>query len=209
MKYIVAALLIINLSFSGYLFYRLQNLYIPVEKSGEYIIKREEADLSAYATKDYVDSLLGANETVKPASTPSPSQASVTVPKAEVATPEKKVSYLPIGGSLTTTNTDWTDVPGSEFWADFNSDYGASAQVTWEATLKVEAGSGRTTARLMDVTHGIELLESQVFTESGTYSSVTSGRIYPWASKNLYRVQIRSLIPTSASFNGGRVKVVY
>jgi hypothetical protein len=207
-KFLITALLVLNLAFSGYLFFRLENLMIPEEKAGEYLIRQEAPDLGGYATISYVNELLG-KPTPMPAATSTPSPTSVIAPKPSAATKKTEVSYLPIGGSLTTTSTDWTDVPGSDFWADFSTDFGSDAQVSWEATLKVEAASGRVTARLMDTTHGIELLESQVFTELGVLTSVTSGRIYPWAGKNLYRVQIRSLIPTAASFDGGRVKVVY
>ncbi len=209
MKVIIAALLLLNLLFSGYLFVRIRNLPAVTQTSGgEYIIKQEKADLSAYVTKAYVDGLFASIPEDSATATPSPAATSKA---ATVATPVPQIntSYLPIGGSLATTNTDWTDVPGSEFWADFNSDFGSSATVSWEATLKVAAGSGRVTARLLDSTHGIELLESQIQSESGSFVAVTSGRIYPWAGKNLYKVQIKSLSSTEASFGGGKVKVVY
>lgn len=205
MKFFIPTLLILNLIFSGYLFLQLRNIQdIPEDNSGQYIIKQEAVDLADYATRDYVDKLVGEPFST---STPIPTARASSAPAAVVNTTE--TSYLPIGGSLTSTNTDWVDVPGSEFWADFNSDFGESAKITWEATLKVEAGSGKVTARLIDVTHGIELLESQISTESGAFTAVGSGRIYPWAGKNLYKAQIKSLTSTEASFGGAKVKVVY
>lgn len=183
----------------------LKNLEYQREPApGSYIID-QSPDLTQYATKEYVDSVV-VKPTQKVASAPTPTPVPAA---AATAKPVTQVSYLPISGTLTTTNTDWADVPGSEFWADFNSDFGQKAKVSWEASLKVAAGSGRVIARLVDVTHGIELLESQIYTESGLFVAVTSGQIYPWAGRNLYKVQIRSLISTEATFGGGKVKVVY
>lgn len=118
-----------------------------------------------------------------------------------------KTSFIPLGGTSTTTNTDWTDVKTGEVWIDI-ADYGEEPSVTWETFLKVAHGNGKAFARLFDVTNGIAVVGSEVSATSADFTQVSSGNLAFWRGRNLYRVQIKSLNSFVVSFDSGRLKIV-
>ena len=121
----------------------------------------------------------------------------------------QQVSYIPLAGPITSTSTDWVDAPGAESYINL-AEYGSSAIVTWDASLKVAHGNGKAYARLFDVTHGIAVNGSEFSTtDNSDYLQVSSGNLSFWAGDNIYRVQIKSLNSFEVSFGGGRVKIVY
>lgn len=119
-------------------------------------------------------------------------------------------SYISISGPITTTSSSWYDAPGTDFYLDFNSDYGKNATATWDAFLKVAHSNGTASARLFDVTHGIAVNGSEVsISNNSDLTQITSGNLSFWAGKNLYRVQIKSLNTFEVTFGSGRVKINY
>ena len=101
-------------------------------------------------------------------------------------------------------------LPGTEFYLDFNTDYGKSAYANWDASLKIKDGNGTAFARLYDVTNKIAVNGSEVnVTNSGNLSQTISGGLSFWAGNNLYRVQLKSLNGFEITFGGGRVKIIY
>lgn len=120
----------------------------------------------------------------------------------------KNTTFIPIGGSFSATKTDWTDVKQGELYLD-SADYGASPQISWEASLKVAHGNGKAFARLFDVTHGIAVANSEVSVENqADYKQVSSGNLNLWSGRNLYRVQVKSLNSFEVFFDSGRIKIV-
>lgn len=130
--------------------------------------------------------------------TPAPSKA-----KAQTA-------YIPIVGPITTTSSDWYDAPGTEFYLDYNTDYGKNAYADWQVFLKVADGNGTAYARLYDITNKIGVNGSEVSVSSqGNLTQVISGRLNFWSGNNQYRVQIKSLNKFEVTFGSGRVKIIY
>lgn len=136
----------------------------------------------------------------------------VTVTPVPAITSKSKsqTAYIPIAGPLSSTSKDWYDLSGTEFYLNFNTDYGKSAYANWDASLKIKDGNGTTYARLYDVTNKIAVNGSEVsVSNSGNLSQVISGGLSFWAGNNLYRVQIKSLNGFEATFGSGRVKIIY
>lgn len=130
--------------------------------------------------------------------TPAPSKA-----KAQTA-------YIPIVGPIITTSSDWYDAPGTEFYLDYNNDYGKTAYADWQAFLKVADGNGTAYARLYDVTNKIGVNGSEVsISNKGDLTQTLSGRLNFWAGNNQYRVQIKSLNKFEVTFGSGRIKIIY
>ena len=132
----------------------------------------------------------------------------VVTPKPQTA--KIQFGYIPITGPITTTSTEWYNAPGTEFYLDFNTDYGKSSYANWEAFLKVAHGNGTVYARLYDVTNNIAVNGSEVLiTNKSDLNQVISGGLSFWAGNNLYRVQIKSLNSFEVTFGSGRIKIKY
>lgn len=133
----------------------------------------------------------------------------VTITPAPVKA-KTQTAYIPIAGPINTTSSNWYDAPGTEFYLDYNTDYGKSAYANWDASLKIKDGNGTVFARLYDVTNKIAVNGSEVsISNSGTLSQAISGGLSFWAGNNLYRVQLKSLNGFEVTFGGGRVKIIY
>lgn len=133
----------------------------------------------------------------------------ITITPAPVKT-KAQTAYIPIAGPITTTSSSWYDAPGTEFYLDYNTDYGKSAYANWDAVLKVKDGNGTAFARLYDVTNKIAVNGSEVsVSNSGNLNQTISGGLSFWAGNNLYRVQLKSLNGFEVTFGGGRVKIIY
>jgi len=135
-------------------------------------------------------------------------------PKTIVKTPipniQKQTIYIPLGGPVSTTSTQWVDVPGVEVYIDKVNDYSPGAYITWEASLTVKDSNGQAFARLQDVTHGITVNGSEISTTNNSSAQTAySGSLSLWAGKNLYRLQLKSLNSYETTFLSGRIKVSY
>lgn len=132
----------------------------------------------------------------------------VVTPKP--VTIKTQFGYIPITGPITTTSREWYDAPGTEFYLDFNTDYGKSSYANWEVFLKVAHGNGTAYARLYDVTNNIAVNGSEVLiANKSDLTQVISGGLSFWAGNNLYRVQIKSLNSFEVTFGSGRIKIKY
>lgn len=121
-----------------------------------------------------------------------------------------QTAYIPIVGPITTTSSDWYDAPGTEFYLDYNNDYGKAAYADWQAFLKVANGNGTAYARLYDITNKIGVNGSEVsVTNKGDLTQTLSGSLNFWAGNNQYRVQIKSLNKFEVTFGSGRIKIIY
>src|SRR3972149_8166588 len=126
------------------------------------------------------------------------------------ASSKKNTSYIGLNGPVSTTSTQWVDIPGVEVYIDLVNDYGKGATAGWEANLKVAHGNGQAFARLFDVTHGIAVDGSEISTTNNpNYSIVSSSNIYLWAGRNLYRLQLKSLNSYEVTFLSGHIKLTY
>lgn len=127
-----------------------------------------------------------------------------------VTSTKKEVSYIPITGPITSVSSSWYDAPGTDFYLNFEGDYGKSATATWDASLKVAHGNGTVYARIFDLTHGIAVNGSEIsVTDKADLTQVTSGSLSFWSGNNHYIVQIRSLNTFEVTFGSGRVKINY
>lgn len=141
----------------------------------------------------------------------SPKEVTKTVTVTPVPSKTKsQTAYIPIAGSITTTSSEWYDAPGTEFYLDFNTDYGKAAYASWEASLKVADGNGKAFARLYDVTNKIAVNGSEIsISNNGDLTQAISGGLSFWAGNNQYRVQLKSLNTFTVTFGSGRVKIIY
>ena len=138
--------------------------------------------------------------------------SAVTISPVPIVTTQTRsqTAYIPIAGPITTTSSDWYDAPGTEFYLNFNTDYGQTAYANWDASLKVKDGNGAVYARLYDVTNKIAVNGSEIAVSSkGDLTQAISGGLSFWAGNNQYRVQLKSLNGFEVTFGGGRVKIIY
>lgn len=136
----------------------------------------------------------------------------VVITPAPVATVKAKAqtAYIPINGPISTTSMDWQDAYGTEFYLDYNTDYGKTAYANWQAFLKVADGNGTAFARLYDVTNKIAVNGSEVqVSNNGELTQSISGALSFWSGNNQYRVQIKSLNGYATTFGSGRIKIIY
>lgn len=122
---------------------------------------------------------------------------------------EKKIAYLNLNGQYTTQSTDWTDVGSTDILINLEEEYGKDAYVDWDAAIKTSSSGSKVYVRLYDATNKIGVAGSDLETSSIASTRVASGRLYLWRGHNTYRVQIKSLNGIDASFDGGRIKIVY
>lgn len=194
-----------------YLFLRIEGLYETIdfseaEKSSLFDKLALDSEKEIEEKGDYKEEI---EEIVSQAISSISAQKNISVPNY-TGSSEKKISYIPITGPITSTSTSWVDVAGSDVYIDLNSDYGKNASVSWEVFLKVAHGNGTAYARLFDVTHGIAVSGSELsVSDMATSTQLSSGNLGFWAGRNLYRVQIKSLNSFEITFASGRIKIVY
>jgi len=150
-------------------------------------------------------------ESQKPLPTPETVVGKKANAKEAVATakPEKKITYLNLNGASTIQSTDWTDIKSTDAWINLEGEYGVAAYVDWEAAIKTSSSGSKVFVRLYDATHNIAVNGSELESNSTVSVRVASGRLYFWRGQNIYRVQIKSLNGLDATFDGGRIKIVY
>lgn len=118
-----------------------------------------------------------------------------------------KTSYISIGSTFVTRNTEWTDIPG-QVTID-PAGYGASHTFSWDASVKIGNANGEVQIRLFDLTNGIAVSGSELSATASSYTNVTSGNLPFWDGDNTYKAQIRSTSGEEATFASGRIRVVY
>lgn len=135
----------------------------------------------------------------------------VTVTVTPIPTkPKAQTAYIPIAGPLSSTSKDWYDLAGTDFYLNFNTDYGKSAYANWDASLKVKDGNGTVYARIYDVTNKIAVNGSEIsVSNKADLTQVISGGLSLWSGNNLYRVQLKSLNGFEVTFGSGRIKIIY
>ncbi len=159
--------------------------------------------LKAYVDEK-VDTLDLDSETPDPTLTPQPI---VNTTNQTSTAKTKQYNYIPIPGSGSTTQNDWVDISGTEFYFD-PGEYPGTIEVRFEANMKLVNGSGAAWVRIQDITHSITVINSEVQTSSQTTANVTSDLLNFWAGRNLYRIQAKSLTADTTVYEGGRIKVV-
>lgn len=151
-----------------------------------------------------------ANEVGRAMATLSATTRQVIISQATGNTSKPQVSYIPLDGTYSTTNTGWTDAKGVEVSFDLAKDYASGAKVAWEASLRVANANGTAYARLFDTSHGIAVDGSEIsVTNNADYQRVSSGNLNLWAGRNIYRVQIKSLNSFNIDYSGGKIRVSY
>ncbi len=201
MKWIlIFDLILVNIGL-GWLLYKSSNSQIPNSQiaNPQAIIKTEYIDKCGLECQKYIDAKM-----ILPSSTPA--TVTKTVYQTITKPKTKSVVYVPIPGSGSTTNNDWTNLSGTDFYFD-KADYNGLIEISFEGNLKLFNGNGMAYMRLFDVTHGIAVQSSDAKTTSQVSTPVNSGSLNLWASKNLYRVQLKSLTADTAVFDGGKLKV--
>ncbi len=127
-----------------------------------------------------------------------------------ITSPASGISYVPLGSTATTTSTDWVDVEDSSVYIDLTNDYGESATVSWEVSLKVAHGNGKAYARLYDDTNKIAVDFSEISTtDNADFVQVSTGDLPFWRGRNLYKVQIKSLNSFEITYSGGKLRINY
>ncbi len=203
----------------GYLFLKIDNIESRIENiesSGNNKVTENVSVDSAPNRESYVDAkgcsddcqkeiedaVLRAVDTI----TPAVKTVTTSVPASKMA----GTTYVPLGTTYTTTSTDWYTVDDSATYIDLVNDYGSSATVSWEASLKVAHGNGQAFARLWDDTNKIAVNGSEITSINNVeYKLLTTGVLPFWRGRNLYKVQIKSLNSFEVSFTGGKIRVAY
>lgn len=183
----------------GWLIYKSLNQSIPQAQS---IINTEYVDKCGIECQRYISDKVTEMQSNKVDPTPVTKTIYQTIPKTKT----KSIVYVPISGSGSTTNNDWTSISGTDFYLD-KVDYKGLQEISFEGNLKLFNGNGIAYMRLFDVTHGIAVQGSDAQTSSQTFTPVNSGAINFWAGKNLYRVQLKTLTADTAVFDGGKLKI--
>ncbi|QQG41464.1 MAG: hypothetical protein HYV90_04895 [Candidatus Woesebacteria bacterium] len=158
--------------------------------------------------KDYVTQVVVSvlkSQTPTPVATQTPTPGKVVTATSSV----KKTAYLNLNGTFTTTNTDWVDIAGTDTPINLETEYGKDSYVDWDASIKISSSGSKVFVRLYDTTNKIAVNGSELESNNTIGVRTASGRLYFWRGQNVYRVQIKSLNGAEATFNGGRVKIVY
>lgn len=127
----------------------------------------------------------------------------------QTTTQNPVTQIIPLGGSFSTTSSEWTNIPGSEATLNLKKDYGENATISFQISLKVPGGNGEVSARLYDTTNNLAVYGSEIKTTNNTeFKSVSSGNLILWAGYNTYRIQIKSSNSNEVTATGGGLKVV-
>ena len=209
--FIIFSILIL---FSGFafLYYQLKN--IPKDASVE--SRLQESLLQDIQVEKVVEEVVGENYVTEEKVDEKISQALSTISGEtktiiREVTPRlsKNITYISLGDAYSTISTSWVDVPGSAVYINVEVDYGSSAKVSWEASIKVAHPNGKIFARLYDDTNKIAVDYSEIVSEENNYEQVSSGYLPFWKGRNLYKVQIKSLNSFEAFYTGGKIKIAY
>ena len=118
-----------------------------------------------------------------------------------------QVAYVPIPGSGSTLSNTWASLPGTEFY--FNqADFPNLKEAYFEANFNLLNGNGQAFLRLFDVTHGVEIWNSEISAIGQSSVAVVSSKIILRPGNNLLRVQAKSLTADTAIFHSGRLKLI-
>ena len=122
-----------------------------------------------------------------------------------IQTAQKEI-FIPMGSGSTTSNS-FVDLNGTDVAID-TSKYSTIDQVVFEASLRVEGGNGKATAKITNVTDNNPLFESEISTTSGTATVKTSGKIPIPQGVKTYRVQAKTdLVNFPARVENARIKI--
>jgi hypothetical protein len=149
----------------------------------------------------YIDSKI--NLVVSSFPTSAPTQ------KVVVASQKSKVrstSYVPVPGSGSTTANNWVDITGTDFYFD-TGDYPGLVSIYFETNFHLFNGNGTAFIRLFDVTHGVGVQGSEVQVSKQADTAVVSGLVSFYKSKNLIRIQAKSLTADTTVFTFARLKI--
>lgn len=201
-----------------YLLWRVQTIESGLEEVQgieRVVIQGRDGDSRELLVPDYTGEIASLREYVDSAiatvsSEPTEPVTTQTVVERTVTESKKQTSFVSMGGTSTTTSTDWVDVPASSVTFDLANDFSADANVTWEASLKVAHGNGTAYARIWDDTNKITVSGSELSTANNVdYMTVSSGSLPIWSGNNTYKVQIKSLNSFEITYSGGKMKIVY
>lgn len=209
--FVIFSVLVLFVGFS-FLYYQLHNLpqeenVVPtlqetfVQEVKEEIVSEDDGD-EEYLTSDEIDEKISLALTGIPA-------APKTVVYEAAPKASKSVTYISLGNTFSTISTDWVDVPGSAIYIAVETDYGADAKVSWEASLKVAHPGSKVFLRLFDDTNKIAVDFSEIVSESNSYEQLSTGFLPFWKGRNLYKVQIKSLNSFEVFYTGGKIKIAY
>lgn len=172
--------------------------------------KKEEVAINCSSCQEYVASevskfLPASEKTTTPTPTP---KITVTPTPTKTPTASLKVMYIPIGMSGTTTNTDWTDIAGSDFYFNL-SDFPQIKSVKWETSLQAFVTTTSVYGRLYDVTNKRAVDNSELTTALTTYDPLRSGDLTIWNGNNLYRVQIKGTNGNTVNLSSPKLKLIF
>jgi len=190
--------------FAWFVFYSQKPVATTVRKEPPQIENNTE-----YVDKCGEDCKKQIEEIVSKSVTPTEVVKTVTITPAPVKD-RSQTAYIPLVGPVSSTSADWYDVPGTEFYLDYNTDYGKNAYANWQAFLKIANGNGTAFARIYDITNKIAVNGSEVqVANASDLTQVISGQLNFWSGNNQYQVQIKSLNTFEVTFGSGRIKIIY
>jgi hypothetical protein len=136
-----------------------------------------------------------------------PEQLNQTIIQEKI-NPVPEISYVVLGGGISTSNRDWSYIGGAE--AYFNKAYYKGAKkIIFEAFLKIKSGNGQANTRLYDTTNQVVIANSEIFGGGETYVLRSSQPLTLLDGNNLYQVQLRSTTGYEAFMEGARFKIEY
>ncbi len=115
--------------------------------------------------------------------------------------------FIPLGNTGTNSTNDWVTIPYLEATID-TADYPNYKNAVLEVSLRVFQGSGTAYARLINISSGLAILDSQISTGSFDYTWVSSNAFQLYLGRNTYRVQLKTLTAGyDASVQGARLRI--
>jgi len=125
--------------------------------------------------------------------------------------PQKSTSansiYIPLATEGASTSTVFTDVVPSEFYFDL-SDYPGAREVRLQAYL-LSSNNDLVYARLYDNTNKRGVDNSDLQTQTSSFTRVESGPMSIWRGNNKYTIQLRSVNGTLVQFKEAKLKISY
>jgi hypothetical protein len=157
------------------------------------------------------------NENLAPSPTPIPFPSTSPDTKVETKTVVEKNSqtivqtaqkeiFIPMGSGSSTSGT-FADLAGTDVTID-TSKYSSIESVTFEASIRVEGGNGKATARVLNVDDKNPYIESEISTSSGTAVVKGSSKLPIPSGTRTYRVQAKTDITNfPAHITNARLKI--
>lgn len=128
----------------------------------------------------------------------------LTVTQAPAQSSKSPV-YIPLGWAGSSGGMSWTNVTSQTMTID-PADYSGYTSMQFEVSLRVYQGNGTAYARVANKDDGTAVTASEVSTNSGDYTWLSSGK-FTLPGKKTYALQLKTLTGYEAGVQNARIRV--